>query len=177
MFRVTGAAAICAACILVGELAYAQGSVHHNNTTTNNYAGDTISNGGQGGAGGAGGQGGNGGAAQAVQSMNYEGETYEGGSVSLYLTGCQQGTGAYGGGFGGSIGGESRVCQILRVAAAHQALGMHYEAAQLIRQAARELNGGAELDREAPVDVKASTWLGRRVRAWVGWLPFIGHAA
>ena len=110
--------------------------------------------------------------------MSYEGTNeYYATSIGLALQGCQQGAGASGAGFGATLGGESRICQILRVAAAHQALGMHFEASRLVRDAARELNGGAEVSAEAPFYVRASRALGRYLRAIVEPLPFIGHAA
>jgi len=181
--------AFCAACLIVPATARANGdgdnhqngSVHHN--TTNNV----VNEGGQG-IGGQGGQGGNGGVAVANGGQGGAaagGESYSGveidapaSTAAVFLTGCQQGAAAQGMGFGAGLGGESRVCQLLRLAAAHQALGMHFEAARLVRQAAAEVNGGAGVADEAPFTVRASRFLRLKVvEPLFGWLPFIGHAA
>lgn len=181
--RTVTAIALCGACVLAGGEVRANGSVHHNTTNNVTNEGDVTNQGGQGGQGGngqggAGGQGGNSASnASSAQSMSYEGGDYEGGEVAMYLSGCQQGAGGYGGGFGGGIGAESKLCQRLRLAAAYQSLGMHYQAAETLRQAGAEINGGAADPDETPVDLTVSQWLGHRVRALFGWLPFIGHAA
>lgn len=176
--RTVTAILLCGACALAGDVAWANGSVHHNTTNNVTNEGDVTNEGGQGGQGGAGGQGGNSASnasSAQSQSMSYSG--YDS-SISQALSGCQAGAAGIGGGYGGSIGAESRVCQLLRLAAAHQGLGMHYEAAVLVRQAARELNGGAEVEAEAPFLVKVSRTLRRElVQPLFGWLPFIGHAA
>lgn len=99
-------------------------------------------------------------------------------SLSLALSGCQQGAGASGMGFGATLGAESRVCQLLRLAAAHQALGQPYEAMRLVRQATEEMNGGGYTPEEAPPLARISRWFRRNVTAPLfGWLPFIGQAA
>lgn len=98
-------------------------------------------------------------------------------SLSLALSGCQQGAGASGAGFGATLGAESRVCQLLRLAAAHQALGQPYEAMRLVRQATEEVNGGGYTPDEAPVTQKISRGFRRYIVAPLfGWLPFVGHA-
>jgi hypothetical protein len=98
-------------------------------------------------------------------------------SASVYLSGCQQGVAAQGLGFGASAGAESRVCQLLRLAAAHAALGQRYEAMRLVRQATQEVNGGGYTPEEAPFLARVSRGLRRHVVAPLfSWLPFIGHS-
>jgi len=96
-------------------------------------------------------------------------------SAAVYLVGCGTGASAQGMGFGAALGAESRVCQLLRVAAAEQALGMHFEAARTVRQALAEINGGAELPSESGPLVRASRWFRFQViQPLFGWLPVVG---
>lgn len=109
----------------------------------------------------------------------YRGDDYEASAASamLYLNGCGQGASAQGVGFGAALGGESRVCQLLRVAAAHQALGMHYEASVIVRQAIAEINGGGVRPEEGAPLARLSRFLRfHLVQPLFGWLPFVGHA-
>lgn len=178
----------CLICVHAHEV-WANGSNHN---TTNNTVNNTTNRGGEGGDGGdAVGHGGdatsvsvshsNSDARSASNSSNSLNQDYDyeaaASSAAVYLAGCQAGAAAQGLGFGASLGGESQVCLLLRVAAAHQALGQPYEAMRLVRQATALLNGGAGIAEEAPFTLKAS----RAFRNWViqplfGWLPFVGHA-
>lgn len=172
----------CLICIHSHEM-WANGSVHHNNNTTNNNT--TNNQGGQGGNGVGIGVGvGHGGDARSSSTAvsgasNSLDQDYEAAasSAAVYLSGCQQGVAAQGVGFGASTGGESRVCQILRLAAAHAALGQPYEAMRLVRQATEEMNGGGYTPQEAPPLAKASRWFRRNLVAPLfSWLPFVGHS-
>lgn len=108
---------------------------------------------------------------------SYKGDDYEAAasSASIFLEGCNQGAAAQGMSFGLALGGESRICQLLRVAAAAQALGMHYEASIAVRQAFEE---AGVRPGEQPLLSRASRWLRRQVvQPLFGWLPFVGNGA
>ncbi len=146
------AAALCAAGLIAGQVAYANGSENgHENGNGHHGSGPSTA------------------IAGSDVSVQFDSENNIA-AIGLVLTGCQQGAGTAGGGFGATLGGESRVCQLLRVAAAHQALGMHFEAERLVREAAREVNDEGALAR-------ASRAVGRFLRALVAPIPFVGHAA
>jgi len=163
---------------LASYAAHATGSTHHNSTT-----GDVTATGGSarsdasanaGAVAGAQSQSGSKSDASAVSKDGDVNAT----ALSLALSGCQAGAGGSGAGFGASIGSESRVCQLLRVAAAQQALGMHYEASVTVRQALYELNGGGSRPEEGGYLFRAARFLKIQVISPIfSLIPFVGHGA
>jgi hypothetical protein len=158
---------IAMACLLcVGQVAYAgntengdvqNGSVHHNTTVNVEGGGEVNAAGGS-----------------ASTSTDVDASAS---SAAVFLTGCQQGAAAQGLGFGAALGAESALCQRLRLVAAYQALGMHFQAAQELRAAAREMNDGRALEDGQAPDRAFFGWVGYRLRNLFRALPFVGHAA
>lgn len=104
-------------------------------------------------------------------------DTYEAAasSASIYLEGCNQGAAAQGVGFGVALGGESRVCQLLRVAEAARSFGQLHEANRAVRQAFIE--AGVYPDEQPPL-ARATRWLRRNIsEPLVDWIPFVGQGA
>lgn len=104
-------------------------------------------------------------------------DTYEAAasSASIYLEGCNQGAAAQGLGFGVALGGESRVCQLLRVAEAARSFGQLHEANRAVRQAFIE--AGVYPDEQPPL-ARATRWLRRNIsEPLVDWIPFVGQGA
>lgn len=198
--RIVSALVFCLICVGHAHELWANGSTHHNNTgdvtvdndidvsnrtdvENSNRTDVDVNNRAEGGDAYAVGKGGNassnsGSYSGSEANVNIKGDDVEAAAASanVYLSGCQQGAAAQGLGLGASLGGESRVCQLLRLAAAHQALGQPYEAMVLVRQATLELNGGGATPNESTPAFKVSRWLRFNVVAAFGWLPFVGHA-